>query len=159
MPRFHSNQKDESLVARREELAALTREAMGFVARQILVTLPPNQRSSDESDFLQDVARGRRDFGNLAMLLALESRSALPHRVSEAIRAREISLSAKSLCRQEANLLEESSNAPLNQAQLLAEREDTPTRWQQVVEFAQRQMYATRQLLDAAYSHLNRVGA
>lgn len=144
---------------RHAELAALLNAAVARVARQVLVQLPWQQRSKDDSQFLMDCARsdnqGRRVASptTVARLMALAARADLSHAWSDAVRAVEVQVAPAGVpVAEEANEAEQLANEALNMAQLQAEREKSPTRWLVVWELCKQQMHATRRLMDAAAS-------
>lgn len=152
------NHNDTDFAARREEVLNLVRSAMGVVARQLLVAVPPSHRSKSETDFLQDVARDRRAASpeTLGAILAVQRRADYPHLFSEAVRGVELGLAPVApLCPFEASEAEQQANAPLDLAQLIAAKDKSRTRWEAVRDYAAKQLHATRRLLDAASLHLS----
>ena len=155
----HNAQQNVDTTERAAELAQLLRSAMNYSARQILVALPPAKRSQSESMFLQDCARDRRAVSdeNLATLLVLQGRADV-HALSENIRALEVRCAASQpRCVFDASEQEQAANEALNLAQLKAHREKTRTAWEAAREYVQRQIDASRVLLDSIHHTLARM--
>lgn len=148
------NHDDAEPVARFGELRELLKAALPVVARQLLVDLPPSHRSADESQLLQDCARGRRDANaaTLAVILDLQARGEARVRflLSDAIRSIEARAETPT-CVFSASEAEQQADADLDFAQLQFARERTPTRADQLIASAQRHLHTLRHLLVSAH--------
>lgn len=136
---------------RTEELAALLRAAVNYTARQLLMSVPPMQRSKAETQALYDCTKDRRAPSDttLALLLTIQARAENGHVLSEQIRVLELQGRAAAPCPFEASEAEQVHDAALDVAQLRAAREKSPTYWQAVREKAIAHMAALRHLIDA----------
>lgn len=151
---------DESTGADRS-LDALLRLAVQKMARELTDVLPRDVRGDADSYFLKDCIAGKRapSDATLGRLLRIQARAEAHERhiVSNALREVEGRLApATPLCAHEASERETGVNGSLNEAQMLAAKEDTATRWQQVVQYAKAQLEATQRLIDAACHRMHR---
>jgi hypothetical protein len=142
-------------------LDALLRLAVQKMARELTDVLPRDVRGDADSYFLADCVKGKRAPSDttLGRLLRIQARAEAHERhiVSSALREVEGRLApAAPICAHEASERETHVNGRLDEAQMLAAKEDTPTRWQQVVEYARHQLEATQRLIDAACHRLQR---
>ena len=142
-------------------LDALFRLAVQRMARELTDVLPRDVRGDADSYFLADCIKGRRapTDTTLGRLLRIQARADAHERhiVSNALREVEGRLApATAICAHEASERETDVNGSLNMAQQLAAKEDTPTRWQQVIEYARHQLEATQRLIDAAVHRMAR---
>ena len=141
----------DSAPQRHAEVKAL----MMGCAQVLLNDLHPSNRSKQETELLKKVRDGRYEFATLSTLFDLSRRAGQPLCIPEALTGHQLRLvasDAPAFC--DAQDEERASNHLLDDVQTLAEREKTPTRLRQVIEFATRQMEATRRLLNAAHVQL-----
>lgn len=154
LPMSSSNPTASEIRERTEERAALLRAAVNYTARQLLLSVPPMQRSKAESQMLYDCTKDRRaaTAETLAALMAIQARADATHRhiLSEQIRALELQgREPLALCPLEANEREQVLDAELDAAQLAAARHKAPTYWQAVREKAIAHKAALRHLIDS----------
>jgi hypothetical protein len=142
-------------------LDALLRLAVQKMARELTDVLPRDVRGDADSYFLADCVKGKRAPSDVTLgrLLRIQARAEAHERhiVSSALREVEGRLApAAPICAHEASERETHVNGRLDEAQMLAAKEDTPTRWQQVIEYARHQLEATQRLIDAACHRMAR---
>lgn len=140
----------ESLETRRAEC----RRLIGEYARN----LRPFAITSRERSVCDEVARGRSlSIDGLEILCELDARSENPLTFAKIIEGLILQRVADGpVCRFEASLEEQRQNAILDDAQLLAHREDTAVRWMQVWQGATQQAHVSNRLATAAWLHARR---
>lgn len=153
-----SNQREcrESALNRRD-IEQRIRQAVSRAARQLMLSVPPNQRTPEQTTWLND--RLRKDAGErygctedaLVMVFEIARQSNEPcHALSSVFHELEVEMAAATpLCPTEASDAEDEANHPLNVAQKLWERERTPVRAVGVVEAAMQQLHKTQAILRA----------
>lgn len=152
-----SSHQTGSLVYQSNVKTLALRELIANVAR----SLRPYAKTRQERQVCDDAGKGHRlSFASLETLVRLAAQSDRPFCLEAAIREAVIGeLAGPPRSAREANERETHANELLNPAQLLAEREDSPTRWLTVGEFAAYQEWTSRELKDAAFQRARRVVA
>lgn len=157
-PSRHSVPMTQPIIyqSRDEKLAEL-KALIGEAARGLRAYARTEREQSD----CDDAIRGHRlSFRVLNTLVCLAGRSEQPFVLETAIRDAVISeVASPSMCAFEASELEQQANEPLNYGQLLAAKEDTPTRWVTVAELAAQQEFASRRLHEASLRRAARLSA
>ena len=139
----------DSMASRRREFYRLIHGVARY-ARQWAVTRREYQVCADA---MRDEPRLSID--GLDTLVELTARADQPDVLGDTLRQAVFGrmASPSPLCPFEASELEQEANAPLDLAQLLAAKEQSPVRWTQVIELGRQQVYATKRLIDAASRH------
>lgn len=140
-PRYRQN---DELSVRRQEL----RELWAETAKK----LRPYARTRKEYLRVTDAIGGQISGPLLDLMVELDARAEMPGALEEFGRAAVVNRVAFPAppCVFEASELEQRSNEPLNQMQLVATKERTPVRWGEVASLAWQQIRATVALFDAA---------
>lgn len=116
-------------------------------------------RTERERQRCDSVIRGASlSYEGLELLCTLAARSEQPWRLAQTIDGAVLqrAVAPAPICAIEASELEEASNGPLNEAQLLFAKEKTPVRAKQVIEAAMPQEQRTRKLIEAAHRFIGR---
>lgn len=135
----------EDRYGRGKELVALLGEAARY-----LRGFAQSQREYDDAT---DVIKGKRlSYRCMDTLVSLAARADRPQALEDALCHAVLGRMAVSPlpCRFTASYGEQQRNAPLDDAQLIAHHEDTPTRWLQVAELASEQERASKILKESA---------
>jgi len=107
--------------------------------------------TEQERRICQDAMRGRMSFNALMSVVRMAARSGRLSLLKATVGgAATPYLTGVPFCADEASEMETEANAPLDLAQVIAAREQTAVRWEQVAELADQQEFASHRLSEAA---------
>lgn len=159
MSNNHAEASPVDMTQRLAERARFIRGAMVVSARQLMVLLPPSQRSADETMKLKDMARDRCAVTdeNMAFVMVLQDRVA-SNGLSENLRGVEVRGRAELAreCIYDLSESEQPVDAEADLLQLKLARDKSPARLQQIVEVGPRIIAAWRRMVDVAHCQLGR---
>ena len=161
LPMFQPRYPDVAEPKVGQSLDDLLRESVQKMARELTDVMPREIRGTEDSYFLQDCIKGKRAPSDVTLgrLLRIQARADAHERhiVSSALREVEGRLApATAICVFEASEAEQEANAELDQAQLRAHQEKSPTYWAAVLEKCRRQIERTIRLADAVCHRMAR---
>lgn len=156
----HNGAQNVDTAQRLAERARLIRSAMNYSARQLLIALPPAQRTESESQKLKDMDRDRCAVNaeNLAFVMALQDR-AEAHFLSDNLRGVEVRGRADLAreCIHDVSELEQVVDAEADAIQLKFAREKSAARLMSLRDVAPRMAAIWRRLGDIANHQLARM--